>query len=299
MRFSASPTWLVEALRIARRHARDAASDAAADLAQDLAVAALEHGQRAERPGAWLERVARNANIDRARREHRRRRLIARAEEATSPRNPEDALLEREIITSVRRAMTSLPAPQRQVAELRFNDELPLDVVAERLGTAPGTARSRLHRTLDTLRRQLGHLRGTLLLGWPTMQTAALSFALFAGATQSAPPPSGESAAPPSRLIAAQLTMATSKPRQPATAFAPSAEKAFTAPATRPERERRTPIPVPPAVLTMTFEDDRVAGDHEAPPGEFVRIMPATRHGSLIDLRATLIPEIAKSLEEF
>src|SRR5438876_10375823 len=61
-----------EARAIAARHGRSGASDAADDLAQELVVAALEAGGGARPPGAWLERVGRNAAIARRRPERRR-----------------------------------------------------------------------------------------------------------------------------------------------------------------------------------------------------------------------------------
>ena len=70
-------SWWQEARAVARRYARGA-SDAADDLAQELALAALERGGvDARRPGAWIERVGRNAAIDRWRVERRRRELAA------------------------------------------------------------------------------------------------------------------------------------------------------------------------------------------------------------------------------
>ena len=60
-----------EAREIAGRHGRGDGDD----LAQDLVVAALERGAAAENPGAWLERVGRNAAIDRWRVQRRREEL--------------------------------------------------------------------------------------------------------------------------------------------------------------------------------------------------------------------------------
>ncbi|HVU51421.1 MAG TPA: sigma factor, partial [Polyangia bacterium] len=81
-------TWWHEARAIARRHARGA-SDAADDLAQDLAVAALEDGAGARRPGAWLERVGRNAAIDDWRLTRRRRELAGEIDAPGAAPDPE------------------------------------------------------------------------------------------------------------------------------------------------------------------------------------------------------------------
>jgi len=121
----------IEALAIAAR--RD--PRAAADLAQDLACAVLESGGRAERPAAWMERVGRNAVIDRARVEQRRAELATEIEAPIAPADPESALLARERRGMVRRALALLPRPQRRAALLRFHGELPFQTVAARLGT--------------------------------------------------------------------------------------------------------------------------------------------------------------------
>src|SRR5947207_10730538 len=75
------------------------------DLAQDLVCAMLEHGARAERPAAWMERVGRNVVIDRRRVEQRRAELAPEIEPPAGPVDPETALLVRERRGLVRRAL--------------------------------------------------------------------------------------------------------------------------------------------------------------------------------------------------
>src|SRR4051794_38304786 len=108
------PSWWSQARAIAARVARRGASDAADDLAQDLAVRALEAGAAIERPGAWLERVGRNAVIDRSRVERRRGELVSELELPPAARDPEAQLLARERRAAVRRALSALPRVQRQ-----------------------------------------------------------------------------------------------------------------------------------------------------------------------------------------
>ncbi len=155
--------WL-EARRIAARQGQGGASDAGEDLAQDLAVAALEAGGEARRPGAWLERVGRNAVIDRWRVESRRVELAPQIEAPVALPDPEAALLGRERRGLVRRALAALPRPQRRAALARFHAELPFEEVAARLGTPPVTARTRVHRVLAVLRSKLGGLRAVFVL---------------------------------------------------------------------------------------------------------------------------------------
>src|SRR5579871_4917945 len=171
--------WWQEARAIARRHARGA-SDAAEDLAQDLAVAALEGGAAAERPGAWLERVGRNAAIDDWRLERRRRELAGALEAPRAAPDPETRALARERRGLVRRALAALPRPLRRAALARFHAELPFDAVASRLGTEPVTARTRVHRALERLRARMGGLR--VVFAWfPGAQATALGLTLVVG----------------------------------------------------------------------------------------------------------------------
>jgi len=55
--------------------------------------------------------------------------------------------------TELAAALAGLPPEQREVVLLRFVDDLALDEIAQALGIPPGTVKSRLHRALDTLRR--------------------------------------------------------------------------------------------------------------------------------------------------
>ena len=160
---------------------------AADDLAQDLACAMLENGAQAQRPAAWMERVGRNAAIDRARVEQRRAELAPEIEPPAAPTDPETALLARERRGLVRRALALLPRPQRRAALLRFHGELPFQTVAARLGTPEVTARTRVQRALTSLRERLGSLRALVLV--PGGQAAVLAITVVAVQFPTAPSP--------------------------------------------------------------------------------------------------------------
>ena len=160
---------------------------AADDLAQDLACAMLENGAHAERPAAWLERVGRNAVIDRARVEQRRAELAPEIEPPPPPADPETALLARERRELVRRALALLPRPQRRAALLRFHGELPFQTVAARLGTPEVTARTRVQRALTSLRARLGSLRAMFLV--PGTQAAVLALTVVTAQLPAQPSP--------------------------------------------------------------------------------------------------------------
>jgi RNA polymerase sigma factor (sigma-70 family) len=288
--------WL-ETRAIARRHERRGASDAAEDLAQDLAVAALEGGAAVSRPGAWLERVGRNAVIDRWRTERRRQELAPRAEPAAPAASvdPEAALLGREQRSVVRRAVGGLPRPQRRAALLRFHCDLPFEEVAARLGTRPATARTRVHRALAALRDKVSGLRA--LFFWPGAPAAALGLTIVAANVETSAPPratttvaiAGDAASTsarvrrfaPVRLMAAEATPAPTARRSDHQGASPSPQAA----------------PTPP-VQRFDFDNDQVIGDLQNPDGIPVFGTRPAPEPSLIELRRHFVPEMLKSLED-
>ena len=171
-----------EAREIAGRHGRGDSDD----LAQDLIVAALERGGAVENPGAWLERVGRNAVIDRWRVLRRRDELAMEIDPPVSPIDPEAALLCRERRGLVRRALAALPRAQRRAALARFHAELPYEEVAARVGAPAITARTRVHRALASLRARLGALRAIFV--FPGAQMTALGLVFVATAAPGLPP---------------------------------------------------------------------------------------------------------------
>lgn len=297
-------TWL-EALTIAGRRAPD--REGRDDLAQDLAVAALERGEGVERVGAWLERVGRNAAIDRWRVERRRQELAGEIQPPAEGVDPEAALIARERRRSVRAAVGALPRAQRQVAVLRFHGDLSFEAVAARLGTEPVTARTRLHRALAALRERLRELRAVLppLPGWggaslwPAAQTAAFALALVSTEAVGMRPS-------PMAISSPLATDGTSvRPRGMARARTIAAEAAADTEGSSAVRSaddgvrrgRRGSVGVPPPSV-FVFGDDLVAGDVVGPDGEKVEVVPPATHSSLIEIRRHFVAEMVKSLEE-
>jgi RNA polymerase sigma factor (sigma-70 family) len=287
-----------EARAIAVRHER---RDTAAgeDLAQDLAVAALEGGvQRAveagelRRPGAWLERVGRNAAIDRWRVEARRSELAGRIDPPPPSCDPEAALLGRERRRLVRQALAALPRPQRRAALARFHADLPYDEVAARVGAPPITARTRVHRALASLRARLGALRAMLIL--PGVQMSALGVVFVAAASP--------------RLVPAQA-LALDEVAQAAPARGRHFARTRIIPAPHgagaaPERAATPRIvpsapDAPPPPQRMVFCDDLVDGSVQGPEGEIIHVVPPAPQPSLIEIRRQFVAEMVKSLEDF
>jgi RNA polymerase sigma-70 factor (ECF subfamily) len=127
---------------------------------------------------AWLYTIARNRTVDRLRAAGRRPRLIPlraagredESEDATIERlavsgavvggagaspGPESELLRREIRTTVRRTLDTLPEPERTAILLAYRDDMTQSEIAERLGWPLGTVKTRTRRALLRLREAL------------------------------------------------------------------------------------------------------------------------------------------------
>lgn len=315
--------WM-EVRVIARRHGAGATRRRtggsgdfdADDLAQDLAVAALEKGADARRPGAWLERVGRNAAIDGWRAAKRRAELALAIEPPVAPPDPEAALLGRERRRLVRRALGALPRAQRQATLARFHAELGFDEVARRIGAPVVTARTRVHRALAGLRARLGGLRAWL--AWPSVHATALGltllvpiaprFALLAGPETSAAhePPAARRGA---RGAAGRGSPAAVPPPSPAEfparppAAGPAPASAAAAARTDRPAGAHPPSPPPrsssvPEPQQLVFGNDLVEGSAIGPEGEEIRVVRPTAQPSMIELRRHFVAELMKSMED-
>jgi RNA polymerase sigma-70 factor (ECF subfamily) len=101
---------------------------------------------------AWLFGIARNAALDELRRRGRRARLEADAVAADAPGGDDqtEGLLRRE---TVRAALASLDARERDLIALKFAGGLSNSEIARVLGMSESNAGTRLHRTIEKLRR--------------------------------------------------------------------------------------------------------------------------------------------------
>ncbi|HXU04819.1 MAG TPA: sigma-70 family RNA polymerase sigma factor [Polyangia bacterium] len=262
---------------------------AAEDLAQDLACAMLENGARAERPAAWMERVGRNAAIDRARVEQRRAELAPQIDPPAAPADPEAALLAREQRGLVRRALALLPRPQRRAALLRFHGELPFQTVAARLGTPEVTARTRVQRALTSLRVRLGSLRAFFLI--PGTQAAVLGMTLMVTQFPSAPSPLAIAMADDDAVTAQK-----ERGRRVRLVAVPPAAAATE---TAKHEDARPDVTSYTAVQRFNFEDENVIADVLSPDELPLVVVRKAEHSSLIEIRQHFVPEMVKSLEDF
>ena len=151
------------------RHLRGVHSDAA-DAASRSMLAAHhrlpDYAQEIENLEAWLTRLTCNVCLD----IHRERRRESRAEydldevteedQRDSPQSsltPEEEALQNEAYRSVTTAIRDLPHRLREVAELRFLENLDYDVIAKRLSITQPSARKRVQQARELLSDRLGH----------------------------------------------------------------------------------------------------------------------------------------------
>ena len=123
----------------------------AADVTQEAFARAYERWRtvsQADRPGAWVQRVAVNLALTWRRRQRLRHREIAVQPTAVA-REPE--LPDPELFTALR----ALPPQQRAAVVLRHWADLSIEETARTLGKAPGTVKALTSQGLSKLRRTL------------------------------------------------------------------------------------------------------------------------------------------------
>ena len=102
---------------------------------------------------AWLFGIARNAALDELRRRKRRAVLETEPEDVYAPHADEqvDDALRREV---VRAALGRLSPRERELVALKFAGGLSHEEIGRVLGISASNAGTRLHRTLEKLRRE-------------------------------------------------------------------------------------------------------------------------------------------------
>lgn len=105
---------------------------------------------------SWLLRIAHHEGLNRVRAEGRRGTAVPVEEEGpafAAPAAQEEALLERERRSRLRRALAGLHERYRQPIELRYFHRLPIREIAGVLGTSEAMTKNLLFRGLRHLRR--------------------------------------------------------------------------------------------------------------------------------------------------
>lgn len=128
--------------------------------AEDVTSQAFERAYRKRRrfnrrrgsPRAWLFGIARNAALDELRRRRRTAGLLTEPvdEGAPAPDDGAELSLRR---AALREAIATLEPRERELVSLKFFAGLSNGEIAELTGTSESNAGTRLHRTIEKLRR--------------------------------------------------------------------------------------------------------------------------------------------------
>jgi RNA polymerase sigma-70 factor (ECF subfamily) len=138
--------------------------DLAQEATQQTFVSAWQAADRLDTerdPAPWLATIAKRAAIDIYRRESRRPASAladVRPTESAVVSLPPD-LDTLDAVWQVRRAIDELPADEAVVVRMQHLEGMTQSEVAEKLGVALGTVKSRSHRAHMKLASLLGHLR--------------------------------------------------------------------------------------------------------------------------------------------
>jgi RNA polymerase sigma-70 factor (ECF subfamily) len=140
------------------RHARRLTEwhDDAEDILQDswMDIASGLHGlDDPARFGAWAYRIVTRRCALRIRRQQRRREVERKFAAMHVPAPEREAATD--AIDAVRVALRQLPAEQKAILELRYVDDFGIKQIAEILGIAAGTVKSRLFSAREHLRKIL------------------------------------------------------------------------------------------------------------------------------------------------
>ncbi len=136
----------------------------AEEAAQQTFVSAWKAADRIDvnrDPASWLATIAKRAAIDIYRREARRPTRpitdVAENDRAMVTLPPDVDTLD--AVWHVRRAIDSLPPDEATVVRMQHLEGLTQTEIADKLGVALGTVKSRSHRAHRRLAALLGHLR--------------------------------------------------------------------------------------------------------------------------------------------
>jgi RNA polymerase sigma-70 factor (ECF subfamily) len=285
---------------IARRYARRVGPDTAEELKAEAILRALASPPPDGRMEPWLERIYRNLFVDLWRRGRLPTADVTDLDALPAEGTPEDEVLRRERRRVVRAGLRSLPRESRRAVLSKYYGQDHDDVAAARLGVAPVTVRTRIHRALSRLRTRLGDLRAFLPIGRLGSQLAAAGVApvmvaalLVASSVPPAPEVPVTDESPVSMSVGA--TAAVTIPSVP--------EMIAPAPVMRPAsrvRAHKTLLAVAEAADEPAIPPaERAVAEILAPDGLMVFADPEPRVAPcMVEAPASLLSQIDKMIED-
>jgi len=125
------------------------------DIVQEVFAKALvcwDRVERADSPKAYVTRMAVNLAVDYLNASKKEREMVLRAWQDRSLEPSEDVCDDPELIAAVDAAISELPAKQRRILELMWQQGASAQEVAVQLQLAPATVRVQRSRALPRLR---------------------------------------------------------------------------------------------------------------------------------------------------
>ena len=152
-------------LQYARRITGDA--EQARDVVQETFIKFQRNGalRHQEKPATWLFTVCRNGALNVCRKE---RRMMYVSEEVIEARESEqtlpfDQLEQKEAKGFLARIISTLPVRQQEVIQLKFQNDLSYQQIADIMHTTANNVGVLLHTALRTLRQRYGQVAGDFI----------------------------------------------------------------------------------------------------------------------------------------
>jgi RNA polymerase sigma factor (sigma-70 family) len=152
-------------LQYARRITGD--REQARDVVQETFVKFQHNGalRREDEPATWLFTVCRNAALNLCRKERRMMYVDEEAMEARESEQPMpfDQLEQKEATGFLLRIVGTLPLRQQEVIQLKFQNDLSYQQIAEIMQTTANNVGVLLHTALKTLRERYAQVAGDFI----------------------------------------------------------------------------------------------------------------------------------------
>ena len=152
-------------LQYARRITHD--RDRARDVVQETFIKFQRNGalRREDEPATWLFTVCRNAALNMCRKERRTMYVDEEAIEARESEQPMpfEQLEQKEATGFLLRIVGTLPLRQQEVIQLKFQNDLSYQQIAEIMQTTANNVGVLLHTALKTLRQRYAQVAGDFI----------------------------------------------------------------------------------------------------------------------------------------